>query len=100
MRDLLRFATTAFTTVALAAALGAGTAAAQTNVKFSLDFVLQGPQAPFFLADDRGYYKAEGVNLTALDAGRGSGDTVQRVASGVYDIGFGDLNALIEFNAK
>src|SRR3954468_7383527 len=87
---------------ALAAAmmLGVGPAAAQTNVKFSLDFVLQGPQAPFFLADEKGYYKAEGVNLTALDAGRGSGDTVQRVASGVYDIGFGDINALIEFNAK
>ncbi len=86
-----------------AAALGLAAitpAVAQTNIKFSLDFVLQGPQAPFFLADEKGYYKAEGLNLTALDAGRGSADTIGRVASGVYDIGFGDLNALIEFNAK
>jgi len=86
-----------------AAALGLSALApahAQTNVKFSLDFVLQGPQAPFFLADEKGYYRAEGLNLTALDAGRGSADTIGRVASGVYDIGFGDLNALIEFNAK
>lgn len=85
----------------VAGALAAVPAAAQqTNIKFSLDFVLQGPQAPFFLADEKGYYKAEGLNLTALDAGRGSADTIGRVASGVYEIGFGDLNALIEFNAK
>jgi NitT/TauT family transport system substrate-binding protein len=86
--------------VAIACVLGTAPLAAQTNIKFSLDFVLQGPQAPFFLAEERGYYKAEGINLTALDAGRGSADTIGRVASGVYEIGFGDLNALIEFNAK
>lgn len=86
--------------VAGALALAVPATAQQTNIKFSLDFVLQGPQAPFFLADEKGYYKAEGLNLTALDAGRGSADTIGRVASGVYEIGFGDLNALIEFNAK
>ncbi len=85
----------------LAAALTAGSAAAQqTNVKFSLDFTLQGAQAPFFLARERGYYAAEGVNVTAIDVGRGSGDTVSRVASSTYDVGFGDVNSLIEFDAK
>jgi NitT/TauT family transport system substrate-binding protein len=83
-------------------ALGASTPsnAQQTAIKFTLDFIIQGPQAPFFLAAERGHYAREGVNLTALDAGRGSADTVNRVASGAYDIGFGDINALIEFNAK
>lgn len=81
-------------------ALAATPAVAQTNVKFSLDFTLQGAQAPFFLARDRGYYAAEGVNVTTIDVGRGSGDTVSRVASGTYDIGFGDINSLIEFDAK
>lgn len=86
---------------AVVAALAAGgPAAAQTNVKFSLDFTLQGSQAPFFLARERGYYAAEGVNVTTIDVGRGSGDTVGRVASGTYDIGFGDINSLMEFNAK
>jgi NitT/TauT family transport system substrate-binding protein len=83
-----------------AAALLPQPTTAQTPIKFTLDFVLQGPQAPFFLAQEKGYYAAEGLNVTAIDAGRGSSDTVNRVVSGAYDIGFGDLNALIEFNAK
>src|SRR4051812_9473954 len=83
-----------------AAALAALPAAAQTPVKFSLDWLLQGQQAPFVLGEERGYYKAAGVPLTALDAGRGSTDTIGRIASGVYDIGFGDMGALIEYNAK
>ena len=86
---------------AVAAGLAATPAAAQqTNVKFSLDFTLQGAQAPFFLARERGYYAKEGVNVTTIDVGRGSGDTVSRVASNTYDIGFGDINSLIEFDAK
>jgi len=90
----------ALAAAAFLAALAAGPAAAQTNVKFSLDFTLQGSQAPFFLARDRGYYAAEGVTVTAIDVGRGSGDTVNRVASGTYEIGFGDINSLIEFDSK
>jgi NitT/TauT family transport system substrate-binding protein len=86
--------------VAATAVLVAAPASAQTPIKFTLDFVLQGPQGAFFLAQEKGYYAAEGLNVTALDAGRGSSDTVNRVVSGAYDIGFGDLNALIEFNAK
>ncbi|MBL8700373.1 MAG: ABC transporter substrate-binding protein [Alphaproteobacteria bacterium] len=85
---------------AATAAWAVPASAQQAPVKFTLDFVIQGPQAPFFLAAERGHYAKEGVNLTALDAGRGSADTVNRIASGAYDIGIGDINALIEFNAK
>src|SRR4051812_38057358 len=82
-------------------ALGASPSSAQsTGVKFSLDWILQGQQAPFVLGQERGYYAAEGAPLTALDAGRGSTDTIGRIASGVYDIGFGDMGSLIEYNAK
>ncbi len=35
-----------------------------------------------------------------IDAGTGSGATVQRVASGAYDMGFADLAALMEFHAN
>jgi NitT/TauT family transport system substrate-binding protein len=53
----------------------------------------------FFLAEDRGYYKAEGLEIT-IDQGNGSGAAVPLVANGTYDVGFGDINALIELAGK
>ncbi|HTP84844.1 MAG TPA: ABC transporter substrate-binding protein [Alphaproteobacteria bacterium] len=83
------------------ALLAAGPALSQTNdVRFVLDFLLQGQQSPFVLAREKGYYAAQNVNLLAFDPGRGGADGITKVASGAYDIGFGDLSALIEFNAK
>ena len=64
-----------------------------------LNWKYQGPQGMFFLAEDRGYYKAEGLEVT-LDQGNGSGAAVPLVANGTYDVGFGDINALIELAAK
>ncbi len=86
---------------ALALTLGAAAlpAAAQTPVKFQLDWRFEGPAALFLAADAKGYYKANGLNVT-IDAGNGSGGTVTRVASGVYDLGFADLAALMEFHAN
>ena len=43
-------------------------AAAQTKLKMVLNWKYQGPQGMFFLADDRGYFKAEGLEVT-LDQG-------------------------------
>src|SRR5262249_28012195 len=84
----------------LAAPLGlASPAVAQTKIKLVLNWKYQGPQGMFFLAEDRGYYKAEGLEVT-LDQGNGSGAAVSRVANGTYDAGFGDINALIELAAK
>ncbi len=69
---------------------------AQTKVRFQLDWRLDGQTVPFFLAGCKGYYKAEGLDVQ-LDAGAGSSLAVQRVASGTYDMGFGDTSSLIEF---
>jgi NitT/TauT family transport system substrate-binding protein len=81
------------------ASLGAADpAAAQTRLKLVLNWKYQGPQGWFFLAEDRGYYKAEGLDVV-IDQGDGSAAAVPKVASGAYDIGFGDVNALIEFAA-
>jgi NitT/TauT family transport system substrate-binding protein len=71
-----------------------------TDVRFVLDFLLQGQQSAFVLGRERGYYAAQKVNLTAFDPGRGGADSITKVASGTHDIGFGDLSALIEFNAR
>ena len=78
----------------------APTAAQSTDVRFVLDFLLQGQQSPFVLGRERGYYTAQGINFTAFDSGRGGADSITKVASGAYDIGFGDLSSLIEFDAK
>ncbi len=86
--------------VGLALPLGLATPAdAQTKLKLVLNWKYQGPQGMFFLADDRGYFKAEGLDMT-IDQGNGSGAAVPLVANGTYDVGFGDINALIELAAK
>lgn len=90
--------------LALAAVLGlsaiaAPPAMAQTKLKMVLNWKYQGPQGWFFLAEDRGYFKAEGLEVT-MDQGNGSGAGVPLVANGTYDVAFGDVNALIELAAK
>jgi NitT/TauT family transport system substrate-binding protein len=86
--------------IVLAAPLGVVTPAnAQTKLKLVLNWKYQGPQGLFFLAEDRGYYKAEGIDLT-IDQGSGSGAAVPLVANGTYDVGFGDINALIELAGR
>jgi NitT/TauT family transport system substrate-binding protein len=73
-----------------------GVAAAETEIKFSLDFNFEGPSAPFLLPLDKGYYKAEGLNVS-IDTAANSLEPIDRVASGAYDMGFGDINSLIKF---
>src|ERR1019366_1968169 len=69
---------------------------AATAIKFSLDFSFEGPSAPFLLPLDKGYYKAEGLDVS-IDTAANSLEPISRVASGAYDMGFGDINSLIKF---
>ncbi|WP_425462776.1 ABC transporter substrate-binding protein [Methylibium rhizosphaerae] len=79
---------------------GAPAARAQdTNLKFQLDWRFEGPSAFFLWPAAKGYFKAEKLNVS-IDAGSGSGNAVNRVASGTYDMGFADLAALMEFHAN
>jgi NitT/TauT family transport system substrate-binding protein len=77
-------------------AAGTGPALAQMDVKFALDWKFEGPAAPYFVAIDKGYYKAEGLNVT-IDSGPGSVAGIARVAAGTYPIGFFDINSLVKF---
>jgi NitT/TauT family transport system substrate-binding protein len=82
----------------LAAALFSGVALAQKDVavRFALDWRFEGPAAPYFVAIDKGYYKAEGLNVS-IDPGAGSVEGINRVASGAYEMGFADINSLVKY---
>src|SRR4051794_2538404 len=94
----LRFSQLGRIAIVASSALAASPAFAQqqTPIKFSLDFKFEGPAAPFVVAIDKGYYKAEGLDVT-VDTAAGSLEPINRVASGTYDMGFGDINSLIKF---
>src|SRR5688572_28450544 len=68
----------------------------ETAVRFALDWRFEGPAATFFVAIDKGYYKAEGLAVS-IDPGAGSVEGINRVASGAYEIGFADINPLIKY---
>lgn len=69
-----------------------------TKLRFTLDFRISGQTAPFLVALYKGYYAAEGLDVS-IDVGSGSVASITRTASGAYDMGFGDVSSLIEFNA-
>lgn len=84
------------TALAVVAGLAAFEAAA-VDVKFTLDWAFQGPTSAFIAARELGYFKEAGLSVT-IDRGAGSAGAIQRVATGAYQMGFADINALVEFN--
>jgi NitT/TauT family transport system substrate-binding protein len=82
--------------LALAGALSSAAPAQKTPIKFSLDWNFEGPAAPFLVALEKGYFTEEGLDVT-IDTGAGSLEPVNRVASGTYQMGFGDINSLTKF---
>lgn len=88
--------------IAAGLAIGACVVAAPagaTDVRFSLDWAFQGPQAPFLLALERGYFRDQGLNVT-MDRGFGSGDVPVKIAAGAYDVGIADINPTIRMRLE
>jgi NitT/TauT family transport system substrate-binding protein len=95
MNALYRLCAACFTLTSLI-----GSASAEdVKIKFTLDWKAQGPHAWYYVARDKGYFKQEGLDVT-IDQGEGSASTVTRIISGVYDAGFGDMNAIIQNAAQ
>src|SRR5262249_15131938 len=67
-----------------------------TLLRMSLDSRLEGPLSMFLVAQDRGYFREEGLDVV-IDEGAVPLDPINRVASGSHDIGFADINALIRY---
>lgn len=100
MRGRLLWAVTALTVVLLAATTAVAQPPARAvQWKVIMDWIIGGEHTPFMVALEKGYFRQEGISVT-IDRGFGSIDTVTKVASGIYDVGFADINPMIEFNAK
>jgi NitT/TauT family transport system substrate-binding protein len=74
-------------------------AQAPVDIKIALDWAFQGPVAMLLYGQEQGYFSQEGLNVT-IDRGFGSADAVTKAATGAYSFALGDINAMVEFNAK
>lgn len=80
------------------ASVQAQAAAPLRKVKFLLNSGFSGANSWFLLADERGYFRDEGIEVEFVD-GRGAFTAAGRVAREGYDFGYGDMQAVIEQSA-
>jgi len=86
--------------LALAALLAAsGSASAQEKWTFALNWFPVGDHAAYWVALEKGYYKAKGLDVT-LENSKGSGDTIAKVDTGRADAGLADAAVLIASKAR
>ena len=77
------------------AALAQGAAKPLTAVSFRLDWKPGGQHAPFYLGKERGFYAAEGIDLTII-SGSGSADSVKQLGAGAVDLALVDALVLVQ----
>src|ERR1700761_6357577 len=83
----------------MATVVGSQAASAQTKLRFTLDWIPGATHGAFLIALQKGYYKAEGLDVT-IDRGKGSAEVVRQLAAGVYDMGFPDINTVMDFDSR
>ena len=64
-------------------------------IRLLLNTSVSGPQAWFYLAEDKGYFAEEGLQVSFTPGG-GAYTAAPRLHGSDYDFGYGDINALIE----
>jgi NitT/TauT family transport system substrate-binding protein len=78
---------------------GGGGDTKTTKVSLRLNWVIAGNHAPFYLAQQKGYWKSCGLDVT-MTAGKGSSDTATLVASGTQDFGISDAVSVISGRSR
>lgn len=68
-------------------------------LRMQLNTFYSGPQAWFFLAEERGYLRDEGLAIEFVE-GDTAANTIPKMAAGQLDLGYGDLNALIDHRVR
>ena len=96
--------TSLFRTLCLAGAVACtafniNTAFAADAVKFQLDWLPGGDKAPIYVGIKKGYFKDADLEVTVA-SGRGSNDSISKLATGNADIGLSDLVALLMAKAQ
>ncbi|MGX9963205.1 ABC transporter substrate-binding protein [Roseomonas sp. F4] len=76
-----------------------GRAQAATRLRFTLDWALQGPNSYALLGREKGFFRAEGIDL-ALSRGFGSGRVPVDIAAGTFEMGQADINPTLKFMAE
>src|ERR1051326_2215355 len=72
---------------------------AEDAVSLRLNWYFGGLHVPFYYGKEKGFYQAEGIDLT-INEGRGSANTVQVVAAGSDTFGLADSSSVIATAAK
>ena len=78
----------------VAASVVTGAAQAPEKVVFALNWFAVGDHAAYWVALDRGYYKAKGLDVE-LQNSKGSGDSIAKVDTGRADVGLADSAVVI-----
>jgi NitT/TauT family transport system substrate-binding protein len=84
---------------ALAVLLSVPAAAAQTAVTFSLDFRALGRHAAWYVALDKGYYKAAGLDVTIVPS-QGTAQAIQNLEANAAQFAFSDVAGLVAARAN
>jgi NitT/TauT family transport system substrate-binding protein len=69
-------------------------AQAADKISFGMDWQIFGRHAGFMVAQEKGFFKAEGLDVEVV-RGYGANDAIKRIAAGTIGIGMGDTGSLV-----
>ena len=74
---------------------GSGQSGELDTVTVQLDYQVRGNHGMFYVAQEKGFFEDEGIEVDAINTGSGSPDTLRLVGSGGAEFGFADLPSLV-----